>query len=75
MPAKPRKTSIRTDSGFRREVVFDVTGSYVLLNLPVGPYWPRSVALRGIRAVAQTSIALRVNSTPVIPLQLGHAAG
>ena len=31
-------TAIQTETGFRREVVTDETGSYSLLNLPVGPY-------------------------------------
>ena len=30
--------AIQTDTGFRREGVTDDTGSYALLNLPIGPY-------------------------------------
>ena len=31
-------TAIQTETGIRREVVTDETGSFVLTNLPVGPY-------------------------------------
>ena len=31
-------TAIQTDTGFRREVVTDATGSFTLTNLPIGPY-------------------------------------
>ena len=30
--------AIQTETGFRREAVTDETGSYALLNLPIGPY-------------------------------------
>ena len=30
--------AIQTDTGFRREGVTDETGSFALLNLPIGPY-------------------------------------
>src|SRR4029434_7716090 len=30
--------ALQTDTGFRREAVTDVTGSYTLTNLPIGPY-------------------------------------
>jgi hypothetical protein len=62
----------QTDTGFRREAVTDDTGSYALLNLPLGPY-RLEAALSGFRSYAQTGIVLQVNSNPVIPitLQLG----
>ena len=41
-------TAIQTDTGFRREVVTDETGSYTLPNLPIGPY-RLEVALSGFR--------------------------
>ena len=64
--------AIQTDTGFRREVVTDPTGSYSLTNLPTGPY-RLEVVLSGFRAYAQTGIVLQVNGNPVIPvtLQLG----
>ena len=64
--------AIQTDTGFRREVVSDDTGSYSLLNLPTGPY-RLDASLPGFRGFSQTGIVLQVNSNPVIPvtLQLG----
>jgi hypothetical protein len=64
--------AIQTDTGFRREVVTDADGSYVLLNMPLGPY-RLEVSLSGFRTYAQAGIVLQVNSNPVIPvtLQLG----
>jgi hypothetical protein len=64
--------AIQTETGFRREVVTTETGSYALLNLPVGPY-RLEATLSGFRTYAQTGIVLQVNSNPVIPvaLQLG----
>jgi hypothetical protein len=68
-------TAIQTDTGFRREVVTDPTGSFALTNLPIGPY-RLEVALAGFRTYAQTGIVLQVNSNPVLPvtLQLGELA-
>jgi hypothetical protein len=65
-------TALQTDTGFRREVVTDNTGSYALTNLPVGPY-RLEVVLAGFRTYVHTGIVLQVNSNPVIPmtLQLG----
>jgi len=64
--------AIQTETGVRREAVTDETGSYALLNLPLGPY-RLEASLSGFRAYAQTGIVLQVNSNPVIPvtLQLG----
>ena len=64
--------AIQTETGFRREVVTDATGSFALLNLPVGPY-RLEVTLPGFRTFAQTGIVLQVNANPVIPvtMQLG----
>ena len=68
-------TAIQTDTGFRREVVTDATGSFTLTNLPIGPY-RLEVTLAGFRTYAQTGIVLQVGSNPVIPvtLQLGELA-
>ena len=64
--------AIQTDTGFRREVVTDTTGSYALTNLTIGPY-RLEVTLAGFRTYVQTGVILQVNSNPVIPvtLQLG----
>ncbi|MBI2186692.1 MAG: TonB-dependent receptor [Acidobacteria bacterium] len=64
--------AIQTETGFRRETTTSGTGSYALLNLPLGPY-RLEVSLSGFRSYVQTGIVLQVNSNPVIPvtLQLG----
>jgi len=64
--------AIQTETGFRREAVTDESGSYALLNLPIGPY-RLEATLAGFRTYAQTGIVLQVNSNPVIPvaMQLG----
>src|SRR6187455_1680624 len=61
--------AIQTETGFRREVVTDETGSYALLNLPTGPY-RLEATLSGFRTFAQTGIVLQVNSNPVIPVKM-----
>src|SRR5438132_4947216 len=65
--------AVQTDTGFRREAVTDDSGSYALLNLPIGPY-RLEASLAGFRSYAQTGIVLQVNSNPVIKvtLQLGQ---
>ena len=67
--------ALQTDTGFRREGVTDETGSFALLNLPIGPY-RLEASLAGFRSYAQTGIVLQVNSNPVIKvtLQLGELA-
>ena len=49
--------AIQTETGFRREAVSDETGSYALLNLPVGPY-RLEATLAGFRTYAQTGIVV-----------------
>ena len=68
-------TVIQTDTGFRREVVTDDMGSYVLTSLPLGPYRLEAV-LSGFRTYSQIGIVLQVASNPVVPvtLQLGDLA-
>src|SRR5262245_18551983 len=55
----------QTDTGLRRSTVADETGSYVLPNLPIGPYRLEAV-LPGFRSYVLTGIILQVNSNPVI---------
>ena len=62
-------TALHTDTRFRRDVVTDVTGSYTLTNLPIGPY-RLEVTLAGFRTYVQTGIVLQVNSNPVIAVKL-----
>src|SRR5436309_10351054 len=58
-------TMTQTDTGLKRTAVTDETGSYILTNLPIGPY-RLEAALPGFRSYAQTGIVLQVNDNPVI---------
>ena len=58
-------TATQTDTGITRTTVTNETGSYILPNLPVGPY-RLEAALPGFRTFVQTGIVLQVNSNPVI---------
>ena len=55
----------QTDTGITRDAVTNETGSYVLPNLPIGPY-RLEASLPGFRTYAQTGIVLQVNSSPVV---------
>src|ERR1700745_1595281 len=55
-------TATQTETGIIRMTVTHETGSYVLPNLPLGPYKVEA-ALMGFRTFVQTGIVLRVNST------------
>ena len=58
-------TATQTDTGISRTAVTNETGSYVLPNLPLGPYRVEA-ALSGFRTYAQAGIVLQINSNPVI---------
>jgi hypothetical protein len=58
-------TVTQTETGARRTAVTNETGSYVLSNLPIGPY-RLEAGLPGFRTFVQTGIVLQVNSSPVI---------
>jgi Carboxypeptidase regulatory-like domain len=58
-------TVTQTDTGLTRNAVTDETGSYVLTNLPVGPY-KFEAGLPGFRTYIQTGIVLQVNSNPTV---------
>jgi hypothetical protein len=62
-------TVTQTETGIARSAITDETGSYVLPNLPVGPY-RLEAALPGFRTYVQTGILLQVNSNPAINLTL-----
>src|SRR5216684_5589784 len=66
-------TAAQTGTGISRNAVTNETGSYVLPNLPVGPYRIEA-ALTGFRTFVQTGIVLQVNSSPAINpvLQVGQ---
>ena len=58
-------TVTQTDTGVKRTVPTDETGSYVLPNLPIGPY-RLEAALPGFRTYTQTGIVLQVDANPTI---------
>ena len=62
-------TATQTATGLTRTVVTDETGSYVLPNLPVGPY-RLDAGLPGFRTFVQTGIVLQVGGNPVINVSL-----
>ena len=68
-------TLTQTDTGLVRSDTTNETGSYVMTNLPVGPYRLEAM-LQGFRTFAQTGIVLEVNSNPTlnITLQVGQLA-
>jgi len=65
----------QTATGLERSVLTNATGSYILPNLPVGPY-KLEASLTGFRTFAQTGIVLQVDANPVINilLQVGQVA-
>ena len=58
-------TVTQTDTGVSRNTLTNETGSYVLPNLPLGPY-KLEAGLPGFRTFVQSGIILQVNSSPVI---------
>ena len=58
-------TVTQTETGVTRSAVTNETGSYVLSNLPIGPY-RLEAALPGFRTFVQTGIVLQVNASPAI---------
>ena len=66
-------TATKTDTGLTRTAVTDETGSYVLQNLPVGPYRLEAM-LSGFRTFVQTGIVLQVGENPAlsVTLELGQ---
>ena len=68
-------TATQTDTGLTRTSVSNDTGSFVLPNLPLGPYRVEA-GLSGFRTFAQTGIVLQVSSSPTVNpvLALGELA-
>src|SRR5947208_4756155 len=62
-----------TDTTATRTIITDETGSYVVPNLPVGPY-RLEASLAGFSTYVQSGIVLQVNSNPTINvvLQVGQ---
>src|SRR2546426_1327388 len=59
----------QTETGVSRDTVTNETGSYVLPNLPIGPY-KLEASLPGFRTYSQTGIMLQVDSNPAINVTL-----
>ena len=68
-------STTNTGTGLTRAAVTNETGSYVLANLPVGPY-QLEVSLPGFQTYLQTGIQLQVGSASVInvALEVGQVA-
>jgi hypothetical protein len=65
----------QTETKVTRDTVTNESGSYVLPNLPLGPY-RLEASLPGFRTYAQTGIELQVNSSPSVNvvLQVGQVS-
>jgi hypothetical protein len=68
-------TAAQTDTGINRSTVTNETGSYVLPNLPLGPYRLQAT-LPGFQTYVQTGLVLQVNDNLVInaSLQVGQVS-
>ena len=62
-------TVTQTDTAFTRTSVTEASGSYVMSNLPTGPY-RLEASLQGFRTYVQTGIVLQVNGNPTINVVL-----
>src|SRR4029079_9658366 len=62
-------TLTQTETRARRSAVIDADGSYLVSNLPHGPY-RLEVALQGFRTYVQTGIVLQVAATPTVNVSL-----
>src|SRR2546423_8668793 len=63
-------TATQTDTGFTRTVVTDESGSWIMPNLPTGPY-KLDASLQGFKCYLQTGIVLQVGAAPTINASLG----
>jgi len=66
-------TVTQQETALVRTTVSNETGSYVLPNLPLGPY-RLEATLQGFATFAQTGIVLQVNSGPVVNPVMGVSA-
>ena len=58
-------TATQTATGAKRSATTDETGSYILQNLPIGPYTIEA-ALPGFKTYVQSGIVLQVGTTPTV---------
>src|ERR1051325_2940151 len=68
-------TATQTETGLARNTLTNETGSFVLPNLPLGPY-KLEATLPGFRSFVQTGIVLQVNATLTInpTLEVGQVS-
>jgi hypothetical protein len=66
-------TATQTATGLVRSVVTDGTGSYLISNLPTGPY-RLEISLPGFRSYVQTGLVLQVGATPTVNAVLALGA-
>ncbi len=68
-------TATQTATGTKRSAVTDETGSYILQNLPIGPYTIEA-ALPGFKTYVQSGIVLQIGTTPTVNpvLQVGQVS-
>jgi hypothetical protein len=59
----------QTDTGISRTVTSEADGSYVITNLPLGPY-QLEISKEGFATFVQTGIVLQVDSNPLVPIAL-----
>jgi len=66
-------TATQTDTQFVRTTVTNETGTFTLVNLPIGPY-RLEASLQGFQTFAQSGITLQVNANLVVDpsLRLGN---
>ncbi|MGB6945055.1 MAG: carboxypeptidase-like regulatory domain-containing protein [Bryobacteraceae bacterium] len=62
-------TVTQTDTGVSRTASTDAAGSFILSNLPLGPYRLQAMKM-GFEVYVRTGIVLRVGSSPTIALTL-----
>ena len=65
-------TVTQTDTGASRTATTDAAGSFILSNLPLGPYRLQAMKM-GFEVYVQTGIVLQVGSSPTIPVTLRSA--
>ena len=62
-------TATQTDTGFTRTVATEANGTWVMTNLPTGPF-KLEISLQGFKSHVQTGIVLQVGSSPTINVSL-----
>jgi hypothetical protein len=65
----PKWSRTQTETQSSRNTVTNESGSFVLPNLPIGPY-RLEASLPGFRTYAQSGIVLQVNSSPTVNVAL-----